>query len=305
MRKRNIKVMILTAIATIGILASCNKKNETVEETNNQEPMTWFDTLPKNDLTLSYTNYDAKILETVPMLNRDINEVVGWVWQNDYCHVISSNGTYDYVRNIDGVEGFVEHKYLERMASTTCSYYAFLTCDTETYTGPASRLYEKTGNIIEANQKVLVIESYDYFSYCMDEFGGYSYIPNCNLVQLPGTYIETDLSKQTSYLYVDGELLLEFKVTTGQDKTPTPEGYYQVTVKQKNKTLKDGAQVDYWVAFIGDLYGYHDAKWRSNSDFGTEIYHNSGSHGCINSPYYAIETLYDNVEVGTKVLIHK
>ena len=77
---------------------------------------------------------------------------------------------------------------------------------------------------MKKNQKVFILEEYDYFSYCRDSAGNYSYIPNCNLGKLTDTYIETDISEQKSYLYVDGELLLEFYVTTGCDETPTPEG---------------------------------------------------------------------------------
>ena len=304
MKKNNVKVMILTAVAMLGLLTGCNK-NESKNEDTTPQVLTWYDTLPSNDNEYYDCNYDAKILQTVPVLNKEVNEVIGWVWEKDYCHVMGSNGTYDYVMNIDGICGYVEHQYLSQMTSVYCNQFAFLNSDTETYTGPASRLYPKTGDIIEVNQKVLIIDEYDYFSYCRDEHGNYSYIPNACLVKLPNTYIETDISDQKSYLYVDGELLLEFNVTTGTDETPTPEGYYQVTVKQRNKELKDGAKVDYWVAFIGDLFGYHDASWRSYYDFGSNIYHTGGSHGCINSPYDAIQTVYDNVEVGTKVLIHK
>ena len=59
--------------------------------------------------------------------------------------------------------------------------------------------------------------------------------------------------------------------------------------------------VNYWMAFIGNSHGLHDATWRS--EFGGQIYHNSGSHGCVNCPYDAAATLYDNVSVGSKVLV--
>lgn len=150
MKKNNVKVMILTAVAMLGLLTGCNK-NESKNEDTTPQVLTWYDTLPSNDNEYYDCNYDAKILQTVPVLNKELNEVIGWVWEKDYCHVMGSNGTYDYVMNIDGICGYVEHQYLSQMTSVYCNQFAFLNSDTETYTGPASRLYPKTGDIIEVN----------------------------------------------------------------------------------------------------------------------------------------------------------
>ena len=50
-------------------------------------------------------------------------------------------------------------------------------------------------------------------------------------------------------------------------------------------------------------YGLHDATWRSNYEFGGDTYWYSGSHGCVNLPYYAAESLYFMVSRGTYVLV--
>ena len=299
--KNKKKALLLSLVAALGI-ASCSHKSK-----NNNE-----DTYEEHEIVsvmpieeYHNVNYDAKALQTVPIYDKEIKEVIGWIWQNDYCNVISTNGNYDYIRNIENVYGYVEHQNLIKIPSTYCNYYAYITNDTETYTGPSSKLYELTGNIIEANQKVLVVEEFENYSYCIDEFENYTYIPNCNLKKLSGSYLETDISEKKSFLYVHNELMLEFLITPGADNTPTPEGCYQVTGKARGKTLKDGAYVEYWVSFIADLFGYHDAKWRNASDFGSDIYHTNGSHGCINCKEEDIIIVYENVEVGTKVLIHK
>ena len=49
--------------------------------------------------------------------------------------------------------------------------------------------------------------------------------------------------------------------------------------------------------------GLHDASWRRK--FGGNIYLKDGSHGCVNMPSDKASDLYENVEVGTKVLVHK
>ena len=47
----------------------------------------------------------------------------------------------------------------------------------------------------------------------------------------------------------------------------------------------------------------HDASWRST--FGGTIYKRSGSHGCINLPYSAAKTIYENIEAGYPVLVYE
>ena len=51
-----------------------------------------------------------------------------------------------------------------------------------------------------------------------------------------------------------------------------------------------------------DLYGLHDASWRSN--FGGDYYLYAGSHGCVNTPLDAIATIYNNITVGTLVVVY-
>ena len=69
------------------------------------------------------------------------------------------------------------------------------------------------------------------------------------------------------------------------------------------KGLRDYVSyVDYWMAFIGTSYGIHDASWRS--EFGNPIYKGNGSHGCVNTPYSAVQTIYNNIPSGTPVIIY-
>ena len=60
--------------------------------------------------------------------------------------------------------------------------------------------------------------------------------------------------------------------------------------------------MNYWMPFLGNAYGLHDASWRSR--FGGSIYSYAGSHGCINLPREKAAELFDLVNVGDKVNIH-
>lgn len=122
---------------------------------------------------------------------------------------------------------------------------------------------------------------------------------------LGGTYIEVDMTMQHMYYYVDGDLVLETDVVTGNigRRMGTPVGINAVYRKQKNRILRGdnyATPVKYWVPVKGNV-GIHDASWRS--EFGGEIYKTNGSHGCINTPTEVMATLYELVEVGTPVVM--
>ena len=119
------------------------------------------------------------------------------------------------------------------------------------------------------------------------------------------TYIEVDLTEQMMYYYEDGEIVVETPIVSGNvsagHKTPARVCY--VYNKQTDRILRGpdyASPVDYWMPVIGAI-GIHDATWRNK--FGGEIYKTNGSHGCINTPYEAMETLYEKVEIGTPVIM--
>lgn len=121
------------------------------------------------------------------------------------------------------------------------------------------------------------------------------------------TYIEVSISDQHVWHYVNGELCCESDCVTG-DTTKgrgTPTGVFYVTEKINGKYLK-GANyttwVNKWMRLTNSGVGLHDAYWRSN--FGGNIYKGNGSHGCVNLPKNYAYSLYDEIEVGTPVVIY-
>ncbi len=120
------------------------------------------------------------------------------------------------------------------------------------------------------------------------------------------SYVEVDMTQQKMMLFLEGENVLETEVVTGctGKGMGTPEVVCYVYNKARNAILKGKNYrtfVNYWVAVYGGI-GLHDATWRS--EFGGEIYKNSGSHGCVNTPLEKMEQLYDMLEVGMPVVIH-
>ncbi len=121
------------------------------------------------------------------------------------------------------------------------------------------------------------------------------------------SYVEINLSAQHLYLYVEGKLITESDFVSGNVARgfSTPDGVYGLTYKTLNATLKGqgyASPVDFWMPFNGNI-GMHDASWRKQ--FGGSIYLRNGSHGCINLPREAAETIYEQVYKGFPVVCYK
>ena len=120
------------------------------------------------------------------------------------------------------------------------------------------------------------------------------------------TYVEINLTAQHLFFYKEGSLVLESDFVSGNSSRgyDTPAGVYGVTYKQRNATLVGETYqtpVSYWMPFNRNI-GMHDATWRGS--FGGNIYKTSGSHGCINLPYYIAQQIYEGIEKGTPVICY-
>lgn len=140
-----------------------------------------------------------------------------------------------------------------------------------------------------------------------------SYIKKPKDIDL-SAYIELDITRQTIWMYLNGECILESPCVTGSvvGRHSTPTGVYHLTNKAKNTVLRgynnDGSRyashVDFWMAFIKNSIGFHDASWRKGV-FGGDIYKTNGSHGCVNMPYNATKMLYENITSDMPIIIYK
>ena len=131
------------------------------------------------------------------------------------------------------------------------------------------------------------------------------------------TFVEVDLNQQHMWYIVNGNIIMETDVVTGEPipEKITPEGVYSILEKNAD-TVLIGEQdpttgepiyrtpVKYWMRVTWEGIGFHDATWQSA--FGGTLYQipNVGSHGCINMPLDQAAILYNEVEVGTPVIIH-
>lgn len=121
------------------------------------------------------------------------------------------------------------------------------------------------------------------------------------------TYVEINLTAQHLFYYKDGALVVESDFVSGNVSKGynTPTGAYGLTYKEQDATLNGenySTPVSFWMPFCNNV-GMHDATWRD--DFGGNYYKTTGSHGCINLPYSAAQTIFQGIADGDAVLVYE
>ena len=217
----------------------------------------------------------------------------------------------------NGVLGYVHSGYVISMLDRANELYPELQLSnlkTQSVVYTTTGLNFRTGNstdfpslgLLETYETLRVIGEYDGWYFVMTNDYNFGFVSSAYTKVLEDRYVIVDKSEQQLYLYDDNELLYTTPVTTGKDSTPSDTGLFKINYKATNVTLSDNktywSPVRYWMPYNGGE-GLHDADWRSV--FGTESYHYGGSHGCINMPVDITDEIYNNVEAGTKVLVHK
>ncbi|MBR0405377.1 MAG: L,D-transpeptidase/peptidoglycan binding protein [Eggerthellaceae bacterium] len=130
-------------------------------------------------------------------------------------------------------------------------------------------------------------------------------------------YIDVDLSEQHVRFYGDdGSIIWETDCISGapDGEHETPSGVWYVIMKQSPSVLigykdKEGKikdyeeEVKYWMPFVGNSVGFHDATWQPS--FGGDMYAQGyGSHGCVNLSYSAAQSLYEIIQPNDVVVVH-
>lgn len=130
-------------------------------------------------------------------------------------------------------------------------------------------------------------------------------------------YVDVNLTTQHAVMYVNGTAVWEADVVTGKPdgEHDTPTGVYYLKNKESPSTLigqmvsgtntpEYTTKVSYWMPFVGNYIGFHDATWQSAFG-GTRYMDGYGSHGCVNLSLDTAGALYNVIQVGDPVIVHK
>lgn len=127
-------------------------------------------------------------------------------------------------------------------------------------------------------------------------------------------YLDIDLAEQHVRFYDDsGALVWESDCITGipDGDHDTPSGVYWLNQMQSPSKLTGyngdtkiyETEVQYWMPFVGNAIGLHDADWQPG--FGGTMYKEGyGSHGCVNLPPSKAAELYALLQGGDVVVCH-
>ncbi len=126
-----------------------------------------------------------------------------------------------------------------------------------------------------------------------------------------GNYVEIDQTSQHMWVYRNGQQVVSCDMVSGcvANNTRTPNGCFKIFAKDRSRYLQGSnvngsrykAWVDYFMPFSGGC-GIHDASWRGS--FGGSIYLYNGSHGCVGVTKSNAKKIFDNVSVGTHVVVY-
>ena len=257
-----------TANSYLGANSNLTVSGTVVATINGDLVKDWLTFNPDGTVTLD----DAKLVAWVDALEAQIDDVGGTFsyTRPDGKYVTVSGGTYGWIT--DGAA-------MEQMVRDTV---------TNAYVGDQELPFKQTAA---------------------------SYNPGGQ--EWPARYVDVDITEQYARFYDwDGSLIWETAIISGAtfDGRDTPTGVYTLNNKARNQTLigltdpatglpKYETPVSYWMPFIGNMVGLHDAYWQSS--FGGDLYHTeAGSHGCINLPPEMAVALWDIIQIGDVVITH-
>lgn len=266
------------------------------------KPQVTHDDAELNNVCNIYNHYSqASITYTFG----EQTEVLDWNTIQNWLSIVDGSGVLDEAQI---------REYITQMASKYNTVYydrVFKTSSGTEVTIPATEneygyLVDEEGEFnqlmadIQSNTQVVREPVYSYSGYKRN-----------GVDDLAGTYVEVNLTAQHLWFYVDGELIVESDLVSGDvaDKTETQTGAFPLAYKESPSVLTGGdaangwrTEVTYWMPFF-DGQGLHDATWRSS--FGGSIYQTNGSHGCVNLPYDTADKIFNNIEAGVAIILYK
>lgn len=272
------------------VTADDKELNEEVEA-NNQARDDYYDELRRQQHIEEITDLDLKLNSYIDKVYINQELLKGMLTEDEKGNpAIDEDMFKDWVRNWAIERGFTENPNLfvthgGRLMQVSYGPYRGWSLDLEA-------TVEKAWKAVKYGDKGVI------HPVLVDSEGN---------LQTKSTYVEINKMKQKMWLYVNGEQIVETPVVTGNESrgmgTPT-NGVWRMDRINHHYTMVGAdyvAYCDYWMAFNGGI-GIHDLATRH--EYGGEIYKTAGSHGCVNTPYEAAQTIFSYAYIGLPVVVH-
>ena len=305
-------------------ILSCNN-NWTIVKTSNKIGYVCNDYITTSNLynesNYNHTPYDDIVI-TISDLNIRMNpntdaKIIKTFEKNTELEVIAKvNNGWLLVKN-NGITGYVHGDYTTSLLEKAKEQYQHLNIQNlnieKIVYSTANKLNIRISNNTESKiireldkyESVRVIKEYEDWYFVVTNEYEFGFINKNFTENLNGIFVVVDISKQRAYLYNNNKLYLIGFITTGKSSTPSDIGEFSIWYKGTDEEITPGHLVHFWMPYNLAYEGLHDAEeWRQYG-YGTDNYINNGSNGCINMHYEDAKTIYENVSIGTKVLVHK
>lgn len=287
---KNVKSALATAVGTLSPTATAYAKLSDV-------PATVCDTDPRLSAAVSDANEYLKLNLSYTYEAPGITATVKELSAKDMADFLSFDSNFQVQLNSRAIQNYVSGVG-KQFGSTSGDFIT-------THGTTVGMKVDYYGAVLD--QKAMY---QDLFDCLKNKTSGNRIAPflasSANNMPYGGNYVEIDLSSQYLWLYKNGELVISTPFVSGNVSAGrrTPTGVFSIFGMYTDTYLMGPTwydYVNYWIPFYGGI-GLHDASWRS--EFGDSIYMYNGSHGCINLPNHAAGVIYDNVSIGTMVIVY-
>lgn len=281
-----------------------------------------------NILEYQYTPYDDIVLTTTDLNFRNepsiTSNIINTFRINTELQVKGRTDNGWLIVSYNGILGYVKEEYTFSLLNKLNSDYpewnlnelnfkniVYVTCNELNVRNGTGIDYSIIGKL-EKLESVRVIDEIEDWYFVMNNDYTFGYINKNYTNILKDVYVIVDLSEQRLYMYNNNTLICIASITSGKDSTPSDKGLFSIWYKGTNEEIVPNHLVDYWMPYNNSMEGLHDAKrWRNKFGMHTEEekklqeYRYNGSNGCINMKLEDAKLVYENVSIGTKVLVHK
>ncbi|MDK2820319.1 MAG: hypothetical protein PWP31_284 [Clostridia bacterium] len=124
-----------------------------------------------------------------------------------------------------------------------------------------------------------------------------------------GYWLDVNITEQKLRIYLDGDLVKEWVVSTGVPNKPTPLGIFKIQNRGQwffSEKYQQGAK--WWVSFKDwGVYLFHSVPMDREKNMLPEEaakLGNPASHGCVRLEVENAKWIYDNIPQGSPVYIH-